>query len=159
MTYVFGLAPIVAGVYLAYSLAMLKQVKLPIFSGQDRRFLNGFSYFVFALTVALFLYFVYSKDLNEMLVSFALCITAFVAILQFRVTIGDNGVFAKVQFHPWTDFQGFRWRKNMDRSYWILFLYKAHSVDIFSVSIPEKQVSRLDLILQNKIGMVYHERS
>lgn len=159
MTFMFALAPLIAGAYLIYSWAIGRQVKYPVYSGQNRRYMKDFSYVVLGLTLLLLLYFIFAKDVKEIALSLALCITALIAVRQFRVIIGDNGVYTRLQFHPWSEFEGFRWKKVQDKGYWILYLYKAHSVDIFAVSVPEPQVSRLDLILKNKIGMQYQNRT
>jgi hypothetical protein len=155
MVFIFGIAPLLAGAYLAYSIANLRQVKIPIYSGQNRRFLNHLSFVALGLFVLLLVVLIVSKDIGEIFIALALCITAVVAIIQFRVSIGENGIYLKLRFRPWSEFNGYRWKKMIHKAYWILYLYQVDSVEIIGITIPENQVSRLDLILQNKIGMLY----
>lgn len=159
MTFLFSMAPIFALGYLAYILAISRQVKFRIYSGKNKRTLNIGSYLLFGMTLLLLGFFIFKRDINEILITLALCVTAYIAILQSRVAIGENGIYMKLQFHPWSVFQGFRWQKKNEKNYWTLYLYKSNSIDILSISIPDNQVSRLDLILQNKIGMAYQERA
>ncbi|NIR48332.1 hypothetical protein GWO43_07690 [candidate division KSB1 bacterium] len=158
MVIFFTLAPLAAGFYLTYSLLLMKKVRLPIYTGPYKKSLTYVSYGAFALSICLLLFFIFRKSLPEIILTTAICLTASVTILLFRVSIGENGIFLKLRFYSWSDFGKYRWKKFIRDGVWILYLYNDVNFELTRIAIPESKVSRLDIILQNKIGLNYLER-
>lgn len=158
MVLLFGVAPLVAGTYLVYACFLLKKVKSPVYSAQYRQNMTYFSYALLVLSFALLIFFIVKKDPLEVVVGTALCFTAVICLLLFRVSIGENGVFLKLRFHPWSEFRRYRWKKFIKKGFWVLYLYNEVNFELTHIAIPEAKVSRVDLILQNKVGLDYLER-
>lgn len=158
MILLLAVAPILAGIYLAYCLFLLKKVNAPVYNAQGKESLSAVSYFIFTMGLVLLVFFIAKNETTEALLVVALILTALIGVLLFRVCIGENGIFHKLRFHPWSEFGHYRWKKYPKQGFWVLYLYNDVNSDLIQIRIQETRVSRLDLILQNKAGLDYLER-
>lgn len=158
MAIFLAIAPLVAGAYLLRALLMQRRVHAPVYRATHRNAVTYLGYAGLLVSLLLLVYFLLEQDWPQVFLAAALCLMTCVGILLFRVSIGENGVFLKLQFHPWSNFNRYRWKKQLDRGVWILYLYNNVNFELTRIAVPEDKVSRLDLILQNKVGLDYLER-